>query len=466
MRYEPIPSSLFTTNRERLGKLLPPNSLAVLNANDVSPTNADGSLGMMPNSDLFYLSGIEQEQTILLLYPDADEEEHREILFLRQPTPELELWEGHKFAKDEARGLSGIKRVRWLGEFPRLFHRLMCECEHIFLNSNEHKRAVVEVQSRDARFVAETVGKYPLHDYRRLAPLLHRLRAVKSEPELALIRRACEITRGGFERVLNFTRPGVLEAEIEAEFAHEFIRQGSRFAYQPIIAAGANACHLHYVSNCHQCGDGQLLLLDVGAAYANYNADMTRTIPVSGRFSPRQRKVYQAVLRILRQCIEGLIPGKKIKDWQKEAEQMMEKELVELGLLTMARIKKQDPDEPAFKKHFMHGVGHPLGLDVHDVGITTQPLQAGWVMTVEPAIYIPEEGFAVRLENNVWITERGPVDLMADVPIEPDEIEERMKGVARVSPDGNGGNGKLKHASRRRAAAMFKDGSRGRKQLA
>jgi len=456
MRYESIPSSLFTTNRERLAKLLPPNSLAVLNANDVSPTNADGSLGMMPNSDLFYLSGVEQEQTILVLYPDADEEEHREILFLRQPTPELELWEGHKFTKDEARAVTGIKRVRWLGDFPRLFHRLMCECDHVYLNSNEHKRAVVEVQSRDARFVAETRAKYPLHDYRRLAPFLHRLRAVKSEPELALIRRACKITRGGFERVLKFTRPGVLEAEVEAEFAHEFIRQGSRFAYQPIIAAGANACHLHYVSNCHQCDDGQLLLLDVGAAYANYNADMTRTIPVNGRFTPRQRRVYLAVLRILRQCIKGLSPGKKIKDWQKEAEQFTEKELVDLGLLTMAQIKK----------HFMHGVGHPLGLDVHDVGITTQPLQAGWVMTVEPAIYIPEEGFAVRLENNVWITEQGAVDLMADVPIEPDEIEERMKVVARSLPGGNGGNGKLKHSSRRRASAIFKDGSRGRKQLA
>ena len=460
MRYEPIPSSLFIANRERLAKVLPPNSLAVLNANDISPANGDGSLGMMPNSDLFYLSGVEQEQTMLLFYPDADEEEHREILFIRQPTAELELWEGHKLTKDEARAISGIKRVRWLGDFPRLFHRLMCECDHVFLNSNEHKRAVVEVQSRDARFVAETKAKYPLHDYRRLAPFLHRLRAVKNETELALIRQACGITRAGFERVLKFTRPGVFEAEIEAEFAHEFIRKGSRFAYQPIVAAGANACHLHYVSNCHHCEDGQLLLLDVGAAYANYNADMTRTIPVSGRFTARQRRVYLAVLRILRQCIKGLVPGKKIKDWQKEAELLTEKELVELGLLTTAQIKKQDPDEPAFKKHFMHGVGHPLGLDVHDVGITTQPLQAGWVMTVEPAIYIPQEGFAVRLENNVWITEQGPVDLMADIPIEPDEIEERMKGATRALPGGNGGgNGKLKHTSRRRASALFKDPS-------
>jgi Xaa-Pro aminopeptidase len=460
MRHEPIPSDLFSANRNRLAKLLPPNSLAVVNANDVLPTNADGTFGMVPNSDLFYLSGIEQEQTILMLYPDADEEEHREILFLREPTSELELWEGHKFSKDEAREASGIKRVRWLSEFPRLFHRLMCECSHVVLNSNEHKRVVIEVQSREARFVADTMANYPLHDYQRLAPLLHRLRAVKTKSELQLIRRACQITAAGFERVLRFTRPGVRENEVEAELAHEFIRQGGRFAYQPIIAAGDNACHLHYVSNSNECCNGQLLLLDVAASYANYNSDMTRTIPVSGKFTPRQKRVYQAVLRILRQCIQGLAPGKKIKDWQKEAEQMCEKELVDLGLLTTQQIKRQDPDEPAFKKYFMHGVGHPLGLDVHDVGITTEPIQAGWVMTVEPAIYIREEGFAVRLENDVLITEQGPVDLMAGVPTEPDEIEARMRSRAKTvhsGNGGNGGNGATKKVSRRRSARPSKN---------
>jgi Xaa-Pro aminopeptidase len=457
MRYESVPPELFTSNRARLAKLLPPNSLVVVNANDIPPTNADGVMHLVPNSDLFYLSGIEQEQTILLLYPDADEEEHREILFVREPTSELELWEGHKWTKEEARAISGIKRIRWLHEFPRIFHRLMCECSHVFLNTNEHKRAVVEVQSREARFVADTIAKYPLHDYQRLAPLLHRLRAVKSEAEMALIRRACKLTGDGFERVLRFTRPGVREAEIEAELAHEFIRQGGRFAYQPIIAAGANACHLHYVSNSHRCSKGQLLLMDVAACYANYNSDMTRTIPVSGKFTPRQKRVYRAVLRILRQCIKNLVPGKKIKDWQKEAEQLTEKELVDLGLITMAQIKRQDPDEPAFKKYFMHGVGHPLGLDVHDVGITTEPLQPGWVMTVEPAIYIREEGFAVRLENDVWVTEQGPLDLMENIPIEPDEIEAHMKARPRVIPSGNGGNGNGagKHTSRRRTNAVL-----------
>jgi Xaa-Pro aminopeptidase len=459
MRYEPIPSNLFSENRARLAKLLPSNSLAVVNANDVPPTNADGTACLIPSSDLFYLTGVEQEQTILLLYPDADEEEHREILFVRQPTEELELWEGHKLTKQEAREITGIKQIRWLSDFPRLFHRLMCECSHVFLNSNEHKRAVVDVESREARFVVQTKARYPLHNYQRLAPLLHRLRAIKSEAELALIRRACRITADGFERVLRFTRPGVREAEIEAELAHEFIRQGGRFAYQPIIAAGTNACHLHYVSNCHACSKGQLVLLDVAACYANYNADMTRTIPASGRFTPRQKRVYRAVLRILRQCIAGLTPGKKIKDWQKEAEQMTEKELVDLGLISVSQIKRQDPDQPAFKKYFMHGVGHPLGLDVHDVGITIEPIQPGWVMTVEPAIYIREEGFAVRLENDVLITEQGPVDLMSDVPIEPEEIEAGMRGRSKLVPSGNGGNGNgsSKHGSRRRAAGVPKN---------
>lgn len=439
MRYRPIDSQLFNSNRERLKRLLPPNSLAVLNANDVLPTNGDGTLAMIPNSDLFHLTGVEQEQTILLLYPDAEDEKHRELLFMREPTTENELWEGHKLTREEARTITGIQRIHWLSEFPRLFHRLMCECEHVYLNSNEHHRAIIEVESREARFVADTVRRYPLHDYRRLATLMHRLRVVKSKAELELIRKACELTADGFQRVLKFTKPGVRETEVEAEFAHEFIRLGGQFAYLPIIATGVNACCLHYVANSAVCREGELLLLDVAAAYANYNADMTRTIPVGGRFTRRQKRVYNTVLRLLRQCIQGLAPGKKTKDWQKEAEQMVEKELVDLGLLTPLQIKRQDPDHPAFKKYFMHGVGHPLGLGVHDVALASQPIQPGWVMTVEPAIYIPEEGFAVRLENDVLVTEKGPVDLMADVPIEADEIEALMNSRPKFhSPNGKG----------------------------
>lgn len=440
MRYTPIAPELFVENRKRLMACLPTNALAVVNANDTCLTNADGSQHTIVNSDLFYLTGVEQEQSILVLYPDADEEKHRELLFLREPTSENELWEGRKLTRKAARELSGIQNVHWLSEFPRLFHRLICESDHVFLNSNEHKRAVIEAETREARFVADTVRKYPLHNFRRLAQLMHRLRASKSDLEIRLIRKACELTAHGFQRVLHFTHPGVREYEVEAEFAHEFIRNGGRFAYQPIIASGINACCLHYIANENVCQDGDLLLLDVAASYANYNSDMTRTIPVNGRFTRRQRQVYDAVLGILRQCIAGLAVGKKLKVWQKEAEQMIERELVNLGLLTMQEIKRQDPEQPAFKKYFMHGVGHPIGLDVHDVGLVVNPIEAGWVITVEPGIYIPKENFAVRLENTVLVTKKGPVDLMAHIPIEAEEIEELMQK-SQISGNGKG-NGK------------------------
>ncbi len=426
MRYELIDSKLFVENRARLKAMMLPNSLAVLNANDVLPTNADGSLPLVPNSDLFYLTGVEQEESILLLFPDADDEKQRELLFLRETNEELAIWEGHKLTKDEARKVTGIKHVHWLHEFPRLFHRLMCEAEHVYLNTNEHKRAVVEVETRESRFVADTLRRYPLHDYQRLARLMHQLRVKKSDAEVELIRKASQITGRGFERVLKLVQPGVNEKEVEAEFAHEFIRSGGKFAYTPIIAAGANSNVLHYIANDQPCRKGDVLLLDVAASYANYNADMTRTIPVSGKFSRRQKQVYNAVLRVLRGASGGLRPGKRWKEWQKEAEQLVEKECVDLGLLKLSDIKKQDPDRPAFKKYFMHGVGHPLGLDVHDLGLTTQPMEEGWVMTVEPAIYIREEGFGIRLENDVLIKEGGNIDLMADIPIEADDIEERM----------------------------------------
>jgi len=450
MRYEPIPPQLFVENRARLAALLPTKSLVVVNASDSCPANGDGTQFTIPNSDLFYLTGVEQEQSILVMFPDADEPKHREMLFLRQPTPETELWEGHKLNRAEARSLTGLANVYWLSEFPRLFHQLICESEHVFLNSNEHKRAIIEVESREARFVESTRQKYPLHTYHRLAPLMHRLRAVKSETEIALLRRACLLTRQGFERVLRFLRPGVTEYQVEAEYTHEFVSRGGRHAYQPIIGSGLNACCLHYLSNDQHCHDGELLLMDVGASYANYNSDMTRTIPVNGHFSRRQKQVYNAVLSVLRQCIANLTPGKLLKEWQHEAEEMTERELCELGLLTLRQIKRQDPDHPAFKKYLMHGVGHPIGLDVHDVGITTEPLEAGWVMTVEPGIYIPEEGFAVRLENNVLLTREGPVDLMTDIPIEADDIEARMN---RRTATRNGRNGHVVSSARRKVLA-------------
>jgi Xaa-Pro aminopeptidase len=428
MRYQLIDPALFVANRARLAGLLLPNSLVVLNSNDILPTNADGTLALRPNSDLFYLSGIDQEESILLLYPDAHEENMREILFLRQTSELLATWEGHKLTKEEAQKISGIKRVEWLSELRPLFHRLMCECERVYLNSNEHKRAVIEVETRDARFVADTRARYPLHEYHRLARLMHQLRAVKSEAEIALLREACAITKAGFIRVCKFVKPGVTETEVEAEYAHEFIRRGGNFAYGPIIASGDNSCVLHYIQNDQPCRKGDLLLLDVAAQYANYNADLTRTIPVSGRFSRRQRQIYQAVLRVLRGASKAATPGKLPKQWQKDAELLMQEELLELGLLKPAQVRKQDPERPALKKYFMHGIGHPLGLDVHDLTLTTLPIQPGWVLTVEPGIYLPDEGFAVRLENNIVVQEGGNVDLMEDIPIEADEIEALMSG--------------------------------------
>ena len=431
MKYSALDPQLFVTHRANLTRLLLSNSLAIVNANDILPTNADGSFLLRPNSDLFYLSGVEQEESMLLLYPDAHDEKFREILFLREPSALAETWEGHKLTKDEAKRISGVARVEWLSEFPAIFHRLMCECEHVYLNSNEHKRAQVVVETREARFVRATRRQYPLHDYQRLARLLHQLRAVKSPEEIDLLKQACAITEAGFRWVCRFVWPAVNEMEVEAEFAHEFIRRGGGFAYNPIIACGANACALHYVQNDQPCRDGELLLLDVAASYANYNADLTRTIPVNGKFTRRQKQVYAAVLRALRALSAAAVPGKLPKDWQKEAEAFMEKELVDLGLLKTSQIRRQDPDHPAVKQYFMHGIGHPLGLDVHDVTHTTQPMQAGWVLTVEPGIYIPKEKLAVRLEDNIVLREGGNENLLAKVPLEPEEIEELMHHAKR-----------------------------------
>lgn len=426
MRHLPIKSQLFKENRKQLTELLVAKSLAVVNANDILPTNADGSLVMHPNSDLFYLSGVEQEESILLLFPDSSDPKLREVLFVREPNEHLQIWEGYKHTKEDARKISGIRNVKWISEFPGLFRILMCEARSAYLNCNEHKRAAVEVETRDDRFINQCKRDYPLQNFRRLAPLLHDLRVVKNPLEIDLLKEAVSITEKGFRRVLKFVRPGVTEYEVEAEWAREFIRRRAKFAYSPIIASGKNNCVLHYLQNDQTCRKGQLLLLDVGACYANYNADLTRTIPVSGKFTRRQKQVYNAVLRVLRASTAGATVGKLHSDWQKESEDMMTEELLKLGLLKPAQVKKQTADRPAVKKYFMHGLGHPLGLDVHDVGDSTKPFEAGCVLTVEPGIYIPEEGFGVRLEDDIVVTDDGPVNLMANTPIETDEIEAIM----------------------------------------
>jgi Xaa-Pro aminopeptidase len=427
MRAISIEPGLFTANRERLKQLLLQNSVAVVNANDVMPTNADGSMGFHQNADLFYLTGIHQEETALVLAPEAFDERLREILFVREPNEQLRIWEGHKLSKEEASALSGVKTVKWLSEFRGLFHQLMCESEHVYLNTNEHYRAQVEVESRDARFVRDCQQRYPLHAYHRLAPLMHQLRVIKSPAEIEVIKQASQITRLGFARVLKFLKPGVNEAEIEAEFAHEFIRHRAGFAYLPIIAAGENNCVLHYNRNDQVCRAGELVLLDVAAGYGNYMSDLTRTIPVNGRFTRRQRQVYDAVLRTFRAVMKSMVPGKSILDLRKETEALVEKECVDLGLLKPSQIRKQDPDNPAVRKFFMHGVAHPIGLDVHDVLSVKDKIKPGWVLTCEPAIYIQEERFGVRLENTVLITETGQEDLMQDIPIEAEAIEACMR---------------------------------------
>ncbi len=426
MKAVPLPAALFTLNRERLVKKLLPRSLAVLNANDIMPTNADGAMGHLQNADLFYLTGIHQEETILLLAPDAFDPNHREILFVRQPNEHLAIWEGHKLTQGQATKISGIKNVKWLADFPVIFRSLVCELENVYLNTNEHQRADVTVATRSDRFIRDCRKNFPLHRYQRLAPLMHELRAVKSQYEIDAIKAACDLTGRGFKRVLKFVKPGVNETGVEAVLAHEFIRHRGQFAYPPIIASGANNNILHYGQNDQICKKGELLLLDVAAGLGNYMSDLTRTIPVSGRFTKRQKQVYNAVLRIFRAQVAALVPGKTTKDLRTECEERTAKECVDLGLLKMLQLKKQTPENPAVRPFFMHGVSHPIGLDVHDVTYNHFKIEPGWVLTVEPAIYIKDEGFGVRLENTVVVTEHGQLDLMAGIPIEADEIEDLM----------------------------------------
>lgn len=429
MRYQKINPELFVTNRKNLRKELRKNSVAVVNANDVMPTNADGTMRFRQNSDLFYLTGVDQEQSVLVLCPDFPEEKFREVLFLRETNDEIALWEGHKLTKEEARQATGIQTVLWANDFNRIFHTMMVmgSVEHVYLNTNDHYRADVSVDSRDQKFIRWCQRKYPLHRYERLAPIMHRLRSVKSGTEIELMQKACDITGKAFTRVLQFVKPGVMEYEIEAEYAHEFIRNGSRgFAYEPIIASGASSCVLHYIINDQPCKAGDVLLLDVGAEYANYNADLTRTIPVSGKFTKRQRQVYDAVRTVQKAAMKMLAPGVVYFDYHKEIQKITEGELIKLKLLDKQDIKKQDPERPLFKKYFAHGTSHMLGLDVHDVGNMYQKMVPGMVWTVEPGIYISEENLGVRIENNVLITKTGVADMMKGIPVKAEEIEDIM----------------------------------------
>lgn len=428
MKYTAINPELFKTNRANFIKHLKPCSLAVFNSNDVMPTNADGTMAFRQNNDIFYLSGVDQEESILLLFPEAKDARMKEVLFVRETSDLILTWEGYKLTKEQAREVSGIQTIYWVSEFKQVFNSLMAEVEHVYLNSNEHLRAVIEVETRDARFVKWCKDAYPLHTYCRSTPIMHNLRAIKSEHEIALIKQACNITEKAFLRLLKFIKPGVMEYEIEAEIYHEFLRNRSRGpAYGSIIASGANACILHYVDNDQECKAGDVILMDFGAEYANYASDLTRSVPVNGVFTKRQKDVYNAVLNVMKVASNMLIVGNTLDQYHKFVGTVMENELIKLDLLNANDVKNQDPEKPLYKKYFMHGTSHFLGLDVHDVGNKFRAFEEGMVFTCEPGIYIREEGLGIRLENDFLVTKNGAQDLMANIPLEADDIERLMK---------------------------------------
>lgn len=426
MRYKPISAEMYIGNRNRLINKMKPNSMAIINANDEMPRSGDQTFGYRQNSDLFYLTGLDQEKCILVLCPGHPLENMREVLFTLKTSDLMVTWNGYKYTFDDVRRLSGIKTVKWTDDFDFTLKEMMSHVQTVYLNQNEYIKFTTEVPYRDMRFAAKMRQDFPVHTYERLAPLITSLRTAKQPQEIEQVKQACKITGDAFKRVLQFVKPGVMEYEVEAEFTHEFIRRGCNgHAYSPIIASGKNACILHYVNNDLPCNDGDLLLMDVGAEYGLYCADMTRTIPVNGRFTTRQKQVYDAVLRILKAGTALLTPGNTNDNWHKSVCSMVEKELVGLGLITMDDIRNQDPANAAFFKYYMHGSGHFLGLDVHDVGSKQQPFEQGAIMTCEPAIYIPEEGIGIRLENDIMVADE-PVNLMSDIPIEPEEIEQLM----------------------------------------
>jgi len=428
MKYDQIPSELFVKNRKNFMAQMKPKSVAVFNSNDTYPISADSTMPFQQARDLFYLSGADQEETILVLFPDAPYEEHREMLFVRETNEHIAVWEGEKLTKEKAYEVSGIKNVHWLKDFDKIFFEVMIQAERIYFNTNEHYRQSVETETREDRFIKATKAKYPAHSWERSNPILQSLRSVKDQIELDILQKACDITEKGFRRVLDFVKPGVWEYEIEAEYMHEFLRNRSRgFAYTPIIASGNNANVLHYIENNQQCKAGDLILMDVGAEYANYSSDMSRTIPVSGRFTKRQREVYDAVNRVKDNATKMLVPGNYWKEYHKEVGELMTKELLDLKLLDKADVKNQDPNLPAYKKYFMHGTSHHIGLDTHDYGVLWEKMTENMVFTVEPGIYIPEEGFGIRLEDDVVIQKSGePYNLMRNIPIEAEEIEDLM----------------------------------------
>lgn len=426
MRYNTISKEMYIRNRAKLIDKMKTGALAIVNSNDEMPRSGDQTFIFRQNSDMFYLTGLDQEKCILTLCPGHPMESMREMLFTVKTSDLMVIWNGHKYTMDEVREVSGIKNVKWLDEFEITLRDLMSRVQTVYLNQNEYPKFITEVPLLDLRFATKMRQDFPVHNYERLAPIVTEMRLVKEPEEIVQIQRACDLTNDGFRRVLKFVRPGVKEFEVEAEFTHEFIRKGGTgHSYSPIVASGASACILHYNTNYNTCNDGDLLLLDVGAEYGNYAADMTRTIPVNGKFTARQRQVYDAVLRVLKAATNMLKPGTTNEKWHAAVCKLMEKELVGLGLISQEDINNQSADSPAFFRYYMHGTGHFMGLDVHDVGSRQVIFESGMVMTCEPGIYIPEEGIGIRLENDIMIANE-PINLMAHIPVEPDEIERLM----------------------------------------
>jgi len=427
MRYPPIDPSFFTFNRKRFAEKLLPQSVAIFNASDEYPRNGDQFHHYRQHSDLFYLSGINQEKSILVIAPDHPEPKNREILFIIESNEQMEIWNGHKFTKAEAREISGIKNVQWISDFELALRDFMHLSENVYLNIFEYPKFLSDVISRDHRFARQLQEMYPVHQYRRAAPIMTSLRMIKSLTEIDLIKKAIQITGKAFMRALKFTKPGVTEFEIQAEMEHEFLtNRANGSAYLPIIASGKNSCVLHYTENDEECKDGDLVLFDFGAEYANYSADVSRTIPVNGKFTPRQRLFYELVLRVQKQAIGQLVAGNTMEKYNAFVNKLMEEEMIKAGLFTAEDVKNQDTEKPLYKKYFMHGTAHHLGLDVHDASNKYQPFMPGMVFTCEPGIYLRDEGFGIRIENNILITENGPVDLTSQIPREADEIEALM----------------------------------------
>jgi Xaa-Pro aminopeptidase len=428
MKYEKINNSLFIKNREKFTAQMESNSIAIFNSNDIYPISADSTMPFNQHRDIFFLSGVDQEESVLVIFPDAFDENHREILFLKETSEKIAIWEGEKLTKESALETSGIKTVFWLDQMDSIMKVLLAQADKIYINTNEHTRANTETETREDRYIKQLKANNPGHQYRKSAPIMHKIRSVKDQIELDLMQNACDITEKGFRRILSYIQPGVMEYEIEAELMHEFLRNRSKgWAYTPIIAAGKNACVLHYIENNMPCNDGDVILMDFGAEYANYASDMTRCVPVNGRFTERQKAVYNAVLSVKKDAEKMLVEGTMMHEYHQEVGKLMESQLLGLGLIDQTDIKNQDPNWPAYKKYFMHGTSHFIGLDTHDVGLWTEPIKEGMVFTCEPGIYIPEENLGIRLEDDLVVQKSGdPINLMKSIPLEAEEIEDLM----------------------------------------